>query len=46
VNVHVYDIGVFKTIDQVRVRLQQADRDLETIRNELSYKEYATHRGR
>ena len=39
-SVGVYDIAVFKAIDQVRVRLQQADKDLETIRNELSYKEY------
>lgn len=38
--VGVYDLAVFKAIDQVRVRLQQADKDLETIRNELSYKEY------
>jgi hypothetical protein len=46
VSVRVYDIAVFKAIDQVRARLQQADRDLETIRNELSYKEYETNRGR
>ena len=39
-SVGVYDLAVFKAIDQVRVRLQQADKDLETIRNELSYKEY------
>ena len=39
-SVGVYDIAVFKAIDQVRVRLQQADKDLETIRNELSYKGY------
>ena len=39
-SVGVYDIAVFKAIDQVRIRLQQADKDLETIRNELSYKEY------
>ena len=39
-SVGVYDISVFKAIDQVRVRLQQADKDLETIRNALSYKEY------
>lgn len=41
VNVGVYDIAVFRAIDQVRARLQQADKDLETIRNELSYKESA-----
>ena len=39
-SVGVYDIAVFKAIDQVRVRLQQAEKDLETIRNELSYREY------
>ena len=46
VNVHVYDLAVFKAIDQVRARLQQADKDLETIRNELSYKEYQARSGR
>ena len=46
VNVRVYDIAVFKAIDQVRVRLHQADKDLETIRNELSYKEYEARGGR
>lgn len=40
VTVGVYDIAVFKAIDQTRARLQQADKDLQTIRNELSYKEY------
>ena len=40
VSVGIYDIAVFKAIEQVRARLQQADKDLETIRNELSYKEY------
>ena len=44
--VRVYDIAVFKAIDQVRARLQQADKDLETIRNELSYKESQAKRGR
>lgn len=39
VNVGVYDIAVFKAIDQVHARLQQADKDLQTIRNELSHKE-------
>lgn len=43
-NVRVYDIAVFKAIDQVRVRLHQADKDLETIRNELSYKEELSHK--
>lgn len=46
VNVDVYDIAVFKAIDQLRVRLQQADKDLETIRKELSYKEYEARGGR
>jgi len=40
VSVGIYDITVFKAIDQARARLQKADRDLETIKNELSYKEY------
>lgn len=46
VSVGVYDITVLKAIDQVRARLQQADRDLQTIRNELSYKEYEARSGR
>ena len=46
VNVGVYDIAVFKAIEQVRIRLQQADKDLETIRKELSYKEYQARGGR
>jgi len=37
-SVGIYDITVFKAIDQARARLQKADKDLETIRNELSYK--------
>jgi hypothetical protein len=45
-SVGVYDIAVFKAIDQVRLRLQQADKDLETIRNELSYREYQAKGGR
>jgi hypothetical protein len=39
VRVGIYDVEVFKAIDQARARLQKADRDLETLRNELSYKE-------
>jgi hypothetical protein len=39
VKVGIYDVEVFKAIDQARARLQKADRDLETLRNELSYKE-------
>jgi hypothetical protein len=46
VSVGVYDIAVFKAIDQARARLQKADKDLETIRNELSYKEYQAKGGR
>ena len=38
-NVGVYDFAVFRAIDQVRARLHKADKDLETLRNELSYKE-------
>ena len=38
-NVGVYDLAVFRAIDQVRARLHKADKDLETLRNELSYKE-------
>jgi hypothetical protein len=39
VRVEVYDLEVFSAIDQARARLQKADKDLETLRNELSYKE-------
>lgn len=46
VNVGVYDIAVFKAIDQVRGRLEQADKDLETIKKELSYEEYEARGGR
>lgn len=46
VSVRIYDLAVFRAIDQARARLQKADKDLETIRNELSYKEYETNRGR
>lgn len=46
VTVGIYDIAVFRAIDQVRARLQKADKDLETIRNELSYKEYQAKGGR
>jgi len=38
VRVGVYDLEVFKAIDQARARLQKADRDMETLRKELSYK--------
>jgi hypothetical protein len=46
VSVGIYDINVFKAIDQARARLQKADKDLETIRNELSYKENQATAGR
>ncbi len=44
--VGIYDLAVFKAIDQVRARLQKADRDLERLRNELSYKEEQAKLGR
>ena len=46
VSVGIYDIAVFRAIDQARARLQKADKDLETIRNELSYKENQARGGR
>jgi hypothetical protein len=46
VSVGVYNLEVFKAIDQARARLQKADRDLETLRNELSYKEEQAKVGR
>ena len=46
VRVGIYDVEVFKAIDQARARLQKADRDLETLRNELSYKEEQARLGR
>ena len=46
VSVGVYDLQVFKALDQARARLQKADRDLETLRNELSYKEEQAKVGR
>jgi hypothetical protein len=45
-SVGIYDITVFRAIDQARARLQKGDKDLETIRNELSYKEYQAKGGR
>ncbi len=44
--VNIYDLEVFKAIDRARARLQKADRDLETLRNELSYKEEQAKLGR
>ena len=46
VSVGVYDIAVFRAIDQARARLQRVDKDLETIQNELSYKEKQARGGR
>ena len=46
VRVDSYDLEVFKAIDRARTRLQKADRDLETLRNELSYKEEKAKLGR
>jgi len=45
VKVGIYAVEVFKAIDQARARLQKADRNLETLRNELSYKGRATKVG-
>ena len=39
-NVEIYDLTVFRAIEQARARFQKADKDLETIRNGLSEKEY------
>jgi hypothetical protein len=39
VRVGIYDLEVFKAIDRARARLQKADKDLETLRNESPYKE-------
>jgi hypothetical protein len=46
VSVRIYDIAVFRAIDQARVRLQRADKDLEAIKNELSYGGEQAKRGR
>ena len=46
VRVGIYDLEVFRAIDQARARLQRADKDLETLRNELSYKEEQGRLGR
>ena len=35
----IYDLEEFRAIDHARARLQKADKDLETLRNELSYRE-------
>lgn len=46
VKVGIYDIELFRAIDRARARLQKADKDLEKVRNELSYKEQRTTRGK
>jgi len=46
VSIGIYDIAVFRAIDQARARLQKADKDLEAIKNELSYKENQARGGR
>jgi hypothetical protein len=46
VRVGIYDLEVFMAIDRARARLQKADKDLETLRNELSYKEQQTQAGK
>jgi hypothetical protein len=39
VRVDIYDLEAFRAVDEARTRLWKADRNLETLRNELSYKE-------
>lgn len=46
VSVGTYDITVLRAIDQARARLQKADKDLETIKSNLSRKEYQAQGGR
>ena len=46
VQVGIYDLEVFRAIDKARARLQKADKDLETLRNELSYREEQVKLGR
>ena len=46
VQVGIYDLEVFRVIDKARARLQKADKDLETLRNELSYREEQAKLGR
>jgi hypothetical protein len=40
VTVGVYVVTFFRAVDHVRARFQKADKDLETIREALSYKEF------
>ena len=46
VTVGIYDVAVFRAIDQARSRLRKADKDLEIIGNQLSYKEDHAQLGR
>jgi hypothetical protein len=46
VRVGIYDVEVYKAIDRARARLQKADKDLEAVGNELSYKEEQAKLGR
>lgn len=46
INVGICDVALLRAIDQARARLQKADKDLETIGKELSYKEYQARGGR
>jgi len=46
IDVGVYDLAVFRAIDQVGARLHKADKDLETLRNEVSCKEEPAKLGR
>ena len=46
INVGVYDLAVGHAIDPVAARLHKADKDLETLRNEVSCKEEPAKLGR
>jgi hypothetical protein len=46
VTVGVYDMTVFRALDHARAHLQKADKDLETIRDDLSYKEFQARKVR
>lgn len=45
-DVGIYDLVVLRAIDQAHNRLQKAERDLETIRTELTFREYQARNGR
>jgi len=42
----VYDLEIFRAIDRARARLEKADKGLETLRNEWSYREERKKLGR